>query len=67
MKNVNLKLGTGDVGGGSHESPDVRRLVKAAATFRAGGLYVKNKFYRGSLKFDFCFLLPINFTLEVKQ
>lgn len=53
MKNVNLKLGTGDVGGGSHESPDVRRLVKAAATFRAGGLYVKNKFYRGSLKFDF--------------
>ena len=43
MKNVNLKLGTGDVGGGSHESPEVRRLVKAAATFRAGGLNVKNR------------------------
>ena len=38
MKNVNLKLGTGDVGGGSHDSPEVKRLVKAAATFRAGGL-----------------------------
>ena len=38
MKKVNLKLGTGDVGGGSHDNPDVRRLVNAAATFRAGGL-----------------------------
>ena len=38
MKKVNLNLGTGDVGGGSHDRPDVRRFVNAAATFLAGGL-----------------------------
>ena len=48
MKKVNLKLGTGDVGGGSHDNPDVRRLVNAAATFRAGGLKL-NKNHEHSL------------------
>ena len=38
MKNVNLNLGTGDVGGGCHDKPEVRRFVSAAATFLAGGL-----------------------------
>lgn len=38
MKKVSLNLGTGEVGGGSHDKPDVRRFVSAAATFRAGGL-----------------------------
>ena len=33
-----LQHGIGEVGGGSHERPDVKRFVNAAATFLAGGL-----------------------------
>ena len=36
MKKVSLNLGTGDVGGGSHESPDASSRVNAVATALAG-------------------------------
>ena len=36
MKKVSLNLGTGDVGGGSHDSPEASRRVNAVATALAG-------------------------------
>ena len=38
MKKVKRNLGIGDVGGGSHERPEAKSLVKAEATARDGGL-----------------------------
>ena len=38
MKKVKRNLGIGEVGGGSHERPEAKSLVKAEATARDGGL-----------------------------
>ena len=63
MKKVKRNLGIGEVGGGSHERPEAKSLVKAEATARDGGLggagvakREKKAIFKHAMHFFSCFI-----------